>query len=132
MEFLQQPTKILYVEDNALSLRLLERAFRKTSYTLIGAVDGYSGIETALKEQPALILLDLMLPDIDGIEVAQVLKNETILRHVPIVALTSDSKTSTRQRCMEVGFSAYLTKPLSRNLLLRTIRDTLYELRQVQ
>jgi len=124
--------KVLYIEDNVLSLRLLERAFRQTTYTLISAIDGFNGIQTALETLPDLIMIDMNLPDISGIEVAQRLRKDALFDNVPLVAFTADNHLSTRQRCMEVGFSAYLTKPLSRSLLLRTIRDTLYDLRQAQ
>ncbi len=120
--------KVLYIEDNLVSLRLLERAFRNTAYTLISAVDGSSGIRTALETLPDLILVDLELPDISGIEVVRCLQTKYPFDRIPFVAFTANNDVSTRQRCMATGFSAYLNKPLSRGVLLETIREALYDL----
>lgn len=116
---------VLYVEDNPLNMRLVEKSLKPMNYQLQKAWDGSEGIEVATEQQPDLILLDLHLPDIIGTEVAEALRTNPTTAHIPIVALTADITASVKRECLNGNFDAYLTKPVRRATLLRTIKQML-------
>lgn len=113
---------ILYVEDNELNLKLVRDLLRRTSYRLIEAVDGEAGIATALAERPDLILMDVQLPKISGIEAVRTLRGAPATADTPIIAITSFALSGDQQKAMEAGASAYLAKPYSPFELLALIR----------
>lgn len=113
---------ILYVEDNELNLKIVRDLLRRTSYRLIEAVDGEAGIATALAERPDLILMDVQLPKVSGIEAVRALRRDPAMAHTPIVAITSFALSGDEQKAREAGASAYLAKPYSPFELLALIR----------
>ena len=113
---------ILYVEDNELNRKIVRDLLRRTSYRLIEAVDGEAGIATALAERPDLILMDIQLPKISGIEALRVLRNEPATAATPIIAITSFALSGDQQKAKDAGASAYLAKPYSPFDLLGMIR----------
>lgn len=113
---------ILYVEDNELNLKIVRDLLRRTSYRLIEAVDGEAGIATALAERPDLILMDVQLPKVSGIEAVRALRREPATADTPIIAITSFALSGDQQRAKEAGASAYLAKPYSPFELLQLIR----------
>ena len=113
---------ILYVEDNELNRKLVRDLLRRTSYRLIEAVDGETGIATAVAERPDLILMDVQLPKISGIEAIRTLRNEPATVHTPIIAITSFALSGDQQKAQDAGASAYLAKPYSPFDLLAMIR----------
>ena len=113
---------ILYVEDNELNRKIVRDLLRRTSYRLIEAVDGEAGIATALAERPDLILMDIQLPKISGIEALRVLRNEPTTAATPIIAITSFALSGDQQKAKDAGASAYLAKPYSPFDLLGMIR----------
>src|SRR5256886_12524953 len=88
--------KILLIEDNELNRDMLSRRLRKRGYEVVTAVDGETGIAMAQADAPALILMDVTLPGIDGLEATRRLKAAPQTRHIPIVALTAQDRKSTR------------------------------------
>ncbi len=116
------PHKILYIEDNPNNMQLVRKMLKVTDYQLYEAVDGNSGYETALKVLPDLILTDINLPDINGVEVISYLKQSPLLHDVPIIAITADNSTKLEQQCLISGAVAVMHKPISRFHLLNTIR----------
>lgn len=114
-------TTILYVEDNPLNLRLVRKILISLGYTMLEAMDGMSGLELALDKRPDLILMDVNLPDIDGLEITGRLKREPQTAHIPIVALTANAMHGDRERCLAAGCDGYLAKPVAR----RELQDTL-------
>lgn len=116
------PIKILYVEDDFNNLRLIRKMFKLTDYQLFEAFDGNSGFEMALKIMPDVILMDVNLPGINGIDVVTYLKQSPSLQHIPVIALTADVSSETMERCLEAGCVGVMHKPVSRFLLLDTIR----------
>jgi len=114
--------KILYVEDEDQNRALIREVFKATDYDLIEAHDGQSGYDTALSERPDLILLDIGLPDIDGVEVFERIHQTPALNHIPVIALTADDSRENKERCAAAGFTNVLFKPISRFILLDTIR----------
>ncbi|MEO1166057.1 MAG: response regulator, partial [Chloroflexota bacterium] len=84
-------TTVLYIEDNPLNMRLVQKYLKKVGLTMIEAIDGSSGIEVATEQRPDLILVDINLPDIDGLEVTRNLKANPDMTNTPIVALTANA-----------------------------------------
>lgn len=109
---------ILYVEDNPQNMRLVRKMLATSGHTLIEAVDGTAGLRLADEQSPGLILMDINLPDIDGLEVTARIKSDPTLRHIPIIALTADAYTNARERYRDAGCDDYLAKPVSRHELL--------------
>lgn len=122
---------ILYIEDNFLNMEIVKRIVGLMGYQLTEAFDGRTGVQIAKECQPNMILVDMNLPDQHGADVITTLRTE-LCADLPIVVLTADSLTSTYRRCMEAGADGYLTKPISRPLLMKTVQqflpdDTIYK-----
>jgi two-component system cell cycle response regulator DivK len=113
---------ILYVEDNEVNRRLVQDLLRPTSYRLIEAPDGESGMAMARQERPDLILMDVQLPKVSGIEATRTLRAEAATANTPIVAITSFALTGDEEKAKEAGATAYLAKPYSPRDLLELIR----------
>ena len=113
---------ILYVEDNELNRKIVRDLLRRTTYRLIEAVDGETGIAMALAERPDLVLMDIQLPKVSGIEAMRALRQAPATAHTPIIAITSFALSGDDQKAKEAGASAYLAKPYSPFDLLTLIR----------
>jgi len=118
---------ILYVEDNELNRKIVRDLLRRTSYRLIEAPDGEAGVTIAREQRPDLILMDIQLPKISGIEATRRLRAEAATATTPIIAITSFALSGDEQRAMDAGASAYLAKPYSPFTLLSMIRKLLPE-----
>ena len=114
---------ILYVEDNELNRKIVRDLLRRTSYRLIEAPDGEAGVTMACAERPDLILMDVQLPKISGIEATRRLRAEPATADTPIIAITSFALSGDEQQAKEAGASAYLAKPYSPFTLLTLIRE---------
>ena len=118
--------RILCVEDEALMLDLLCHFLEKAGYTFLGARDGLEALTMMRSEQPDLVLLDLMLPEVDGAEVLLQKKEEPAIRDIPVIAVTA--LTSPFDQLMwkrRTEIKAYVTKPFKRQELLDTIERVL-------
>jgi two-component system, cell cycle response regulator DivK len=113
---------ILHVEDNELNRKMIRHLLRATSYRLIEASDGEAGMMMARQQHPDLILMDVQLPKISGIEATRTLRAEPSTANTPIIAITSFALSGDEQRAKEAGASAYLAKPYSPFTLLDMIR----------
>ena len=110
---------ILYVEDNEVNRRIVRDLLRRTSYRLLEASDGESGMAIARQERPDLILMDLQLPDISGFDAVRQLKDNAETRPIPIVAVTAFAMVGDERKALTCGCDAYLAKPI----LLRDFLD---------
>ena len=117
--------KILYVEDNPQNMRLVRKMLKGNNYDLIEAPDGCSALQVAMREMPDLILMDINLPDIDGLEVTNRLRAEPDFPEVPIIALTANAMIGDKERFLNGGCDGYIAKPVSRRELLSTIEQYL-------
>jgi two-component system cell cycle response regulator DivK len=113
--------QILYVEDNPQNMRLVRKMLTSAGYQVIEAFDGFSGLQAVAEERPSLILLDINLPDIDGLEVTARIKSDPELALIPIVALTANAMHGDRERCLSAGCDGYIPKPITKNELLTTV-----------
>jgi signal transduction histidine kinase len=107
-----RPPKILYVEDNPVNRLLVRRILTNAGYVVLEAEDGLSGIQLAERERPDLILMDIMLPGMDGYQATTRLKSLPELTQTPIVALTAKMLESDRDRALIAGCDGYITKPI--------------------
>ena len=104
--------KILVIEDNEQNLYLVKFIMEKNGCEVIAARDGREGIELAIQAKPALILLDIQLPVMDGYAVARELRKDATLADIPIVAVTSYAMTGDRERALAAGCTGYIEKPI--------------------
>jgi CheY-like chemotaxis protein len=103
---------ILVIEDNEQNLYLVTFILEKNGYKVVPARDGREGIDLACEIVPALILLDIQLPVMDGYEVAQELRKNPALDEIPIVAVTSYAMTGDRELALKAGCTGYIEKPI--------------------
>jgi two-component system, OmpR family, alkaline phosphatase synthesis response regulator PhoP len=113
--------KILVVEDEPMVRGALKLRLEKNNYEIIEAEDGNAGLNAARSEKPDLIILDVMLPKMDGYQVARLLKFDEKFKHIPIVMLTARSQQADRDTGQAVGADAYLTKPFKSEELFEVV-----------
>ena len=118
-------TKILLVEDNELNRDMLSRRLSRRGYEVEVAVDGAQGIEMARSVTPDLILMDVGLPGIDGLEATRRLKAEPVTRAIPIVALTANAMAGDQEEALAAGCDEYDTKPVDISRLVGKIQALL-------
>lgn len=103
---------LLLVEDNEDNRIIYTTVLRYTGYTVIEAVDGNQAVALARSEHPDLILMDISIPELDGWEATRILRADPATRDIPIVALTAHALADDRERAHQMGFTAYLAKPI--------------------
>lgn len=104
--------KILIVEDNPENMRMIEMCLRAESYTLLKAVNGEDALEVAKKERPDLIIMDIRLPKMSGLEVTRQLREIPEFSRTPILAVTAYAMKGDKEKALDAGCSAYLSKPI--------------------
>jgi two-component system cell cycle response regulator DivK len=116
---------ILYVEDNEYNRKIVRQLFSGTSYRLIEAVDGEEGVALAQRELPSLILMDVQLPKMSGLDATRALKADGRTSNIPIIVITSFALSGDREKAAEAGATNYLAKPYSPRELLAMVRQYL-------
>ena len=116
---------ILIVEDNPQSLKLVRDILQAKGYQTLEAETGEEGVRLARERQPALILMDIQLPGINGIEALHRLRADPVTSSTPVIAVTASVMTQDRSRIMAAGFDGFQSKPISVNQLLAAVRDAL-------
>lgn len=110
---------ILLIEDNEQNRYLLTFLLQQHGYDVLSAPDGIKGIEAARAIAPALILLDIQLPTMDGYAVARAIRQHEALRDTPIIAVTSYAMSGDRERALEAGCTGYIEKPINPDTFVR-------------
>ena len=113
---------ILYVEDNEMNRKIVRDLLKRTKYTLVEAHDGEAGVAKALEARPDLILMDIQLPKISGLDAIKRIRADAESASTPIIAITSFALSGDDQKAKEAGATAYLAKPYSPFELLEMIR----------
>jgi PAS domain S-box-containing protein len=118
------PRTLLYVEDNPANLKLVELLIaRRPTMRLLSALDGDTGIQVARTKQPEVILMDINLPGISGIEALRILREDPATAHIPVVALSANAMTHDVEMGLEAGFFSYLTKPIKVPKFMETLDE---------
>jgi two-component system, cell cycle response regulator DivK len=118
---------ILYVEDNEFNRKIVRQLLVKTTYRLREAVDGEQGVASALAAPPDLILMDIQLPKMSGLDATRQLRGDPRTAAVPIIVVTSFALSGDDQKATAAGATAYLAKPYSPRELLAKIREIVPE-----
>jgi len=116
---------ILIVEDNDNNRKLARDVLQFNGYRTTEAINAEDGIEIARSDKPDLVLMDIQLPRMDGIEAFRHLRTDPETGEIPVVAFTASVMNEDRQRILDAGFEAYLSKPISIKELLSTVGDVI-------
>jgi CheY-like chemotaxis protein len=117
--------RILVVEDNEANLYLIRFLLENAGHEVIGAETGAAGVEAAIKEKPNLILMDIQLPDIDGLEATRGIRASEAGGKVPIIALTSYAMAGDREKALAAGCTGYIEKPINPETFITQIEESL-------
>ena len=116
---------ILLVEDNEMNRDMLSRRLKRKGFELVYAEDGVTAVENAKQHMPALILMDVSLPEMDGLEATKLIKRDPATANIPIIALTAHAMDGDRERCLAAGCNDYDTKPIELSRLLEKMNALL-------
>ncbi|BCJ91131.1 response regulator [Terrihabitans soli] len=116
---------ILIVEDNELNMKLFNDLLEANGYSTVQTRNGIEAVALARQHRPNLILMDIQLPEVSGLEVTKWLKEDPDLKHIPVVAITAFAMKGDEERIREGGCEAYLSKPISVAKFLETVRHFL-------
>lgn len=118
---------ILVVDDDPVAIKLTESRLKAHGYQVMTCCEAAAGLERAIKQKPDLIILDVMMPIVNGFNFCRLLKSHHEHKSVPVILLTSRTSEEDKRIGEEVGANAYLTKPVNMDLLLETIKDLVGE-----
>ena len=116
---------ILVIEDNPLNMKLVKGLLKIGNYQMLEANDAESGIQLIREQQPDLVLMDIQLPGMDGLAATKILKEDSDLKDIPIVALTSYAMQGDKEKALEAGCSGYIAKPIDTRMFLETLAQYL-------
>lgn len=105
-------TQVLYIEDNDENRVLVRRILNAEGYRVLEAAHADKGLEIARREKPALIIMDINLPNLDGLSLTSMMKDDPELAHIPVVALTANVMKGDRERTLAAGCDGYIQKPI--------------------
>jgi two-component system cell cycle response regulator DivK len=119
--------KILIVEDAPLSMKVLRTLLRSYGYSLLEATDGEEALKVTCSDKPDLIIMDIQLPKVSGLEVTRQLRQMSDFNHTPIIALTAYAINGDKEKIISVGCDAYVAKPINTRELPRLITEMLLQ-----
>ena len=114
---------ILIVEDVPINLKLVGDLLKRIGYITIEATDGKQGVELARAKKPDLILMDIQMPVMDGLEATRILKADATTKNIPVLALTSYAMRGDKERILKAGCDGYLTKPIDIQELVKEVTN---------
>jgi two-component system cell cycle response regulator DivK len=120
---------VLVVEDNAANMRLCSELLEAQGYVVLQATHGIEGLQVARDERPNVILMDMQLPDISGLDVTKRLKEDEDLKSIPVIAVTASAMKGDEEKYLQGGCDAYISKPISIPDFLQTVAFFLDESR---
>ena len=115
--------RVLVVEDNDKNMKLFRDVLQASGYSTFEATTGEQAVELALVHEPALVLMDVQLPGIDGVDALEQLRQDERTSLIPVLALTAQAMSGDRDRFLDAGFDGYLSKPVDVAELLQTVRE---------
>ncbi|MEJ0094784.1 MAG: response regulator [Methylocella sp.] len=118
---------ILIVEDNELNMKLFNDLLEAHGFKTVQTRNGFDVVELARSHRPDLILMDIQLPEVSGLDVTKWLKSDEDLRHIPVIAITAFAMKGDEEKIRQGGCEAYLSKPISIVKFLETVRNYLHE-----
>ena len=121
---------VLVVEDNERNMKLLRDVLAASGYRTLEATTGSLAVELAQRHIPDVVLMDVQLPDLDGVEALRRIRSDARTAYVPVVAVTAQAMDGDRERCLGAGFDAYLPKPVDVRELLALVRRCGDEMRR--
>ena len=116
---------VLIVEDNELNMKLFNDLLEAHGYETVQTRSGVEAVELTRRHKPNLILMDIQLPEVSGLQVTQWIKDDEELRHIPVVAITAFAMKGDEEKIRQGGCEAYLSKPISVVKFLETVRNYL-------
>ena len=119
------PKKVLIVEDNELNMKLFHDLLEAYGYETVQTKDGLKALELAREHLPDLILMDIQLPEVSGLEVTKWIKDDSRLAEIPVVAVTAFAMKGDEERIREGGCEAYLSKPITVTTFIETVQKFL-------
>jgi two-component system cell cycle response regulator DivK len=119
------PKKVLIVEDNELNMKLFSDLLDANGYATVQTRSGVEAVDLARRHRPDLILMDIQLPEVSGIQVTQWIKDDEELRHIPVIAITAYAMKGDEEKIRQGGCEAYLSKPITVSKFLETVRNYL-------
>lgn len=117
--------KILVVEDNEINMYLCSRILKSSGYEVIEARSGEEGVELTIKEKPDLIIMDIQLPGIDGLEATKKIRESKAVEKIPIIALSSYAMAGDREKALKAGCTGYIEKPINPETFISEIKKFL-------
>ena len=118
---------ILIVEDEPLNMKLFRDLLQVNGYATFEAKNGKQGVEMAREKQPDLILMDIQMPDMDGLEATRILKADPVTSGIPIIALTSGAMAGDREKTVQAGCDGFMSKPIDIRDFLEKVASELYD-----
>jgi len=115
--------EILVVEDNEKNMKLMRVVLQSSGYRTLEASTGREAVELAAEHGPALVLMDIRLADMDGVEALKLLREDSHTAAIPVLALTAQAMKGDRERFIKAGFDGYLAKPVDIDELIATVRE---------
>ncbi len=114
---------VLYIEDNFHNRRIARKILQSRGHVMMEAEDGITGLEMVRTLKPALVLLDIGLPGMDGLEVVARIKADQALQHIPVIALTASAMRGDRERFLAAGCDDYISKPVQAMELISKVEE---------
>lgn len=118
----ERPARVLVVEDNALNLELVQTVLTAAGFEVHGAADARAGIALARRVRPDVVLMDVQLPDMDGLEATRALRADPETATIPVIAVTAHVKKDDEERCLAAGCALHLAKPIDTRELPRVVQ----------
>jgi CheY-like chemotaxis protein len=119
--FIMKIKTILVVEDNELNMKLVKGLLEIGKYRMLEATDAEFGIQLIREQRPDLVLMDIQLPGMDGLSATEIIKEDPLIKNIPIVALTSYAMQGDEEKALAAGCTGYIAKPINTRKFLKTI-----------